>query len=228
MDWLCNMHLLDRSGVITGTRDGLAKLGRCSAVHVESALQDLSHTKAANVTERNGIVTVTNRRMRREYITRSGNRLRKQKQRCTLDSHAPVTPYKSEVRSNKSNTDSEPVFVLKGKIGELYRRPNEEPWQYIEESLLAEVARRPKALEEFAMIFELRRRMPPDDRKRFFPQTVESLLQKWAGSLDKARTLGIGVEKPKPVVRQKVEQKPELTDEQRKHYASELANLRNK
>lgn len=102
MDWLCNMHLLDRSGVIAGTREQLARLGRCTAVYVESALQDLSRTKAADVTERNGIVTVTNRRMRREYMLRNGNKLRKQRQRGKPPCHADVTGHKSVVSSHKS------------------------------------------------------------------------------------------------------------------------------
>src|SRR5581483_8888058 len=67
-DWLCNMHALDRSGVITGPREELARFGRCSAVQCDAALRDLIRTNAADVTERNGVVTVTNRRMRREFL----------------------------------------------------------------------------------------------------------------------------------------------------------------
>jgi hypothetical protein len=111
------MHLLDRSGQITGTRGQLARLGRCTAVQVESALQDLIRTKAADVTMRvsqnvtpgHKLVTVTNRRMRREWKSRNGATLRKQAQRARQPCHAQVTAHShnSEVRSqNKGESVS--------------------------------------------------------------------------------------------------------------------------
>ena len=66
IDWLCAMHSLDRCGQITGTREQLAALGRCTVVQVESTLTDLTNTKTADVTFRNDVVTVVNRRMKRE------------------------------------------------------------------------------------------------------------------------------------------------------------------
>lgn len=105
MDWLCQMHLLDRCGVIAGTREELAILGRCSTVHVEAALADLTKTKTADVTERNGIVTVVNRRMRREYNARNGSKIRMQRMRSDAACYASVAPHKSKSESKSERAE---------------------------------------------------------------------------------------------------------------------------
>lgn len=94
MDLLCAMHELDRSGVITGTPETLARVGRCSAVELAQAVAELQTHGVADVTERCGIVTLVNRRMSREAKIRNGSKLRMQRMRCD----APVTRQKSEVR----------------------------------------------------------------------------------------------------------------------------------
>lgn len=66
VDFLCAMHESNRSGVITGNREQLTRVGRCSTVELDQALSELTISNAAKVTERNGIVTVVNRRMKRE------------------------------------------------------------------------------------------------------------------------------------------------------------------
>lgn len=66
IDLLCAMHEMDRSGQITGTTEQLARLCRCTAVNFVQALEELKATNTATVTERNGKVTVINRRMKRE------------------------------------------------------------------------------------------------------------------------------------------------------------------
>lgn len=76
IDWICHMHLLDRCGQITGTRDELAVLGRCTVVHVESTLADLDYHKTANIEINGDLVTVINRRMRREFIANQRPALR--------------------------------------------------------------------------------------------------------------------------------------------------------
>lgn len=75
---------------------------------------------------------------------------------------------------------------VKTKVSELYKRGNS-PWVYSEEHALAEVCRRPDALKEFDQILAWRLRMNGNDRK-FFPQSVEKLLNGWTASLDKSRT----------------------------------------
>lgn len=92
MDFLCVMHMNDRCGVITGTREQLARLGRCSVVEVSTAIDELKHTQTADVTERNGIVTIICRRMKRDADARKSGRLRVQKHR----EHVSVTPKETQ------------------------------------------------------------------------------------------------------------------------------------
>lgn len=100
-DFLGAMHELDRRGQITGTPEQLARLGRCTAEEAASAIHELRDTKAADVTERNGVVTVINRRMKREYDKRVSTLRRVQKHRShdpgNGDRNALVTGNMSEV-----------------------------------------------------------------------------------------------------------------------------------
>lgn len=67
-DLLGAMHEEGRTGELRKTREQLAILARCSAADLDHALTDFRTTKAADVTEADGIVIVVNRRMRREYL----------------------------------------------------------------------------------------------------------------------------------------------------------------
>jgi hypothetical protein len=80
-DLLCAMHEADRSGLLRGTDDQLARLARCSTVELVQARTDLQATGAADVTERNGQVTIINRRMHREWLDRKANRDRQMRSR---------------------------------------------------------------------------------------------------------------------------------------------------
>jgi hypothetical protein len=102
MDLLCAMHELDRSGLITGTTDQLARLCRCTAVEISVAVSELKETKAADVTERNGIVTVINRRMLREAKSREDNNNRVKRHR----GNAPVTDLKRDSNIPSSSSSS--------------------------------------------------------------------------------------------------------------------------
>lgn len=62
IDLLCSMHD-GRVGQVTGTPAQLAQLCRCDAASMLSALLELQSTRAANVSERDGIFTVACRRM---------------------------------------------------------------------------------------------------------------------------------------------------------------------
>jgi len=108
----------------------------------------------------------------------------------------------------------------------MFRRPENEPWSYLEESLLAEIGRRPAVTAEFQIIVNFRRRTPPDDKK-FLPQSVQALLENWTKTLDRARnaprltpesTAG-AVFKPAP------DAKP-ITEEQRAVMAEQLKALK--
>lgn len=70
IDLLFRMHDRDRCGQLVGTRKGLAQLGRCTEPELDAALLELSQTKTATVTDRHGEITVTNRRMRRDWEDR--------------------------------------------------------------------------------------------------------------------------------------------------------------
>ncbi len=75
------MHESDRSGVITGTREEIARLGRCSAVELDQTIHELRKHHTADVTERNGIVTLINRKMKRESDARKHCRSRVERHR---------------------------------------------------------------------------------------------------------------------------------------------------
>jgi hypothetical protein len=87
IDLLCAMHDSDSGGTLSGTREQLARIGRCSPAEVAAALDELSSTGAAEIAYSgvtgnaevrpcSGIVTVANRRMAREAKTRELTRNR--------------------------------------------------------------------------------------------------------------------------------------------------------
>lgn len=92
IDLLSAMHEAGRVGSLSGTREQLARLARCVPADLAQALTDLQTTGAADVSERNGCVTVTNRRMVREAKERADNALRQAKHRGKSSSNAPITP----------------------------------------------------------------------------------------------------------------------------------------
>lgn len=82
MDALCAMHENGRSGEITGTVDELSRVCRCSPSQMQSAIEELERTGAAEVDAGcHGDVTLSNRRMARDAQERERNRKRKEKQR---------------------------------------------------------------------------------------------------------------------------------------------------
>jgi len=70
IDFVLRMHERDRCGELVGTRRALCQLGRCTDSELTETLRELDQTKTATVTERHGIITVTNRRMRRDWEER--------------------------------------------------------------------------------------------------------------------------------------------------------------
>jgi hypothetical protein len=101
MDFLCVMHECDRMGVITGTREQLARLGRCSAVELDQALSELSTSGAATVTRRNKEVTLENRRMKRERKAREYGAKRQERFRR----NAHVTPLSHDTSESESESE---------------------------------------------------------------------------------------------------------------------------
>jgi hypothetical protein len=110
IDLLCAMHELDRSGELRGTPAQLARAARCSTVEMSHALTELQTTGAADVGERNGIVTVQNRRMKKEKTHREQMRERVSRFRSNTGGNAEVTQkfpsdlrLKSESRGQRSD-----------------------------------------------------------------------------------------------------------------------------
>ncbi len=102
IDAICAMHSSDRSGSLTGTPDQLARVLRCTPSEVLSAIGEIESTKTADVRRSNGLVTLINRRMQREYQARLNDRERQRRRR----GHAGVTPDSST--ESESYPDSEP------------------------------------------------------------------------------------------------------------------------
>lgn len=138
-DWLCNMHALDRCGQVTGTREILARIGRCTIPQCDAALLDLIKTNAATVQERNGAVTVVNRRMKREYLLRKSVLERVKKHRCNGHNHIPEpepeeesTRQPSQLRVRGRNGKLTKLTLEKSSLGRLAREiiSNKNAWAY--------------------------------------------------------------------------------------------------
>jgi hypothetical protein len=84
-DFLNVMHQLGRTGVLSGTREQLARFGRCSAAELGRALDELKQHDAGLVTEENGVVTVVNRRMLKEAERRKSDAERQKRHRSRAD-----------------------------------------------------------------------------------------------------------------------------------------------
>lgn len=91
IDLLCAMHEKDRSGVITGTPEQLARLGRCTAIEFVVALAEIQAHRVADVSERDGLVTLVNRRMKRERKARQQAAFRQSRHRNKDPVTRPVT-----------------------------------------------------------------------------------------------------------------------------------------
>lgn len=109
IDLLSAMHEAGRSGELCGTADQLARFARCSTADLALALTDLRTNKAADVTERNGQITVINRRMFREHNSRLTGALRQRKFRERHGEHEDVT----DASSYSSSTSKSAAQIRK-------------------------------------------------------------------------------------------------------------------
>lgn len=105
MDLICAMHENDRSGEVTGTVLGLARLARCAPEEMQVALDELADTETACVTLHHEKVTITNRRMQREAKERTNNKIRQSRKR-EKDKTAEVTQ-KSRLHTSSSSSTTE-------------------------------------------------------------------------------------------------------------------------
>ena len=104
VDFLCAMHELSRSGQLTGTREQLSRIGRCTVTELDQVLVELKTSKTANVNIREGIVNITNRRMLREAKARKASRLCMQEKRREEDVNSKLK--ESEIPSSSSSSSS--------------------------------------------------------------------------------------------------------------------------
>lgn len=108
LELLCGMHSLDQSGVITGTTEQIARICRCSCVEFVQAVNELRANHVGEITERNGVYTIVNRRMKRECEASGKARQRqkrfqeKAKTQNKREINGEKTPYISEVRSQNN------------------------------------------------------------------------------------------------------------------------------
>lgn len=84
-DLLLSMWTDDRCGMVTGTMRQLASIAGCTEEEMAAAVADLEDTETATVTRRNTKVTLTNRRMRAEYLKRKSTAERQRKFREKAD-----------------------------------------------------------------------------------------------------------------------------------------------
>lgn len=89
IDLLCAMHENGRSGLLVGTVTELCRMSRSSPACLAPAITELSTYGVAQVQERDGVITITNRRMKRESNARrltrkrvANHRVRKKKREC--------------------------------------------------------------------------------------------------------------------------------------------------
>lgn len=102
VDLLCAIHELDHAGQVTGTPEQLSRLCRCSVAQFVDALSEIKLTRSADVSERNGIVTVTSRRMKRDSIEREKTNERVKKHRC----NGVVTDSETQMKQHSSSSSS--------------------------------------------------------------------------------------------------------------------------
>lgn len=119
-DALCNMFLLDRCGSVAGSYDELAVLFRASPDALRAAVAELKRTGAADVTVCRENVTLTNRRMKREYQIRVNARERKRKERGSHDppdnGHGSVTTPPNPNPNPHPNSYSHPTQGGSGRV----------------------------------------------------------------------------------------------------------------
>ncbi len=122
MDILCDMHDLNESGEVSGTLEGHARSCRCSDSEMRTALDELSNTKTADVTERNEIVTIVNRRMKEECLAKTVNKNRQIRHRAKNSGESNgrcngnITLYSSSSSSSSSSKHkdscTEPIISI--------------------------------------------------------------------------------------------------------------------
>jgi len=111
-EFLCEMELHSQC-LITGTRDELAQLGRCTVGQIELSIEELKRRRTLDISERNACVTLINRRRQREEKARRNGHERVQRHRHGGDCNATVTPgVTALIAKPASKLDRSPLSAL--------------------------------------------------------------------------------------------------------------------
>lgn len=108
IDLLCSMHESGRSGQVIGTADQLARLCRCTTAACVAALKEIADTGAGEVSLRDDIYTVVNRRMKREADIRQKALQRLKKHRCKIPETVPKRERNAPSSSSPSGNPPNP------------------------------------------------------------------------------------------------------------------------
>lgn len=146
------MHEADQSGSIEGTLGTLRRIARADSLdQMESILEEFNITGCADVTQRNGKVTITNRRMKREHDDRNSSteRVRRHREKKRAASaparNADVTP---PIHIQSSDSEEETPLPPFKKGGESAASDNwfsEKFWSRYPKKIGEESARRAMA-----------------------------------------------------------------------------------
>jgi hypothetical protein len=109
------------TGSLSGTPQELARLARCSDVELAQTIHALKKYQTADVHERNGIVTVINRKMNREHKDREHNRSRVSRHRERPSCNASVTAEKQNCEHTPSKSYEKTSQSAKGVTSKLLR-----------------------------------------------------------------------------------------------------------
>lgn len=120
----------------------------------------------------------------------SGEAIPKTDDKLSRFSHEAIPKTDSAIYMNHqeppSNPSLTPFEFLKTKIAAFYERKTR--WNHFEESTLAEIVRNRKdSAEEWLQLLAYHNALPPKDR-RYFPRSIEALLQGWDKHVDTAGT----------------------------------------
>lgn len=115
IDAICRMLQLDRCGQLQGLVADLARVCRCSPNEMRSALDDLKSRNAADIAECDGVVTLQNRRMRREWTDRKSNSDRQKRVRGGGVAQDVAPNVAQQSKSNESESEI-PKRIAGGEV----------------------------------------------------------------------------------------------------------------
>lgn len=200
IDILCAMHENNRCGQLIGTYSELSRICRCTEIEITGAISQLKQKKAAYVTEfidsgSNAIITVTNRRMRRDFEVRELGAKRAQKFRD----------------NNRNLPTSEPAK----RIAAIFHRRLDTPWSEGEIQSFRIVG---IISDEDLNVLELFYKKNKNNERAFLRTGLHAFLNNFRSECDKARAWAL--KNPK-TMNGNGNHKPEDEPEQWREYLSQ-------